>query len=383
MLTRYLDDVGARTPRLELKLRRRRALPARVPGALAGVRGRGARAAVSRLSPPARAKSTAPARLQGGGVPRGHGARAGRARQSLRRLPRSPGDGARAARPARASFNVMNPRLVRGLDYYCRTAFEVIGEGLGAQNAVGGGGRYDAWSRRWVAPRPGPRLRARPGTAVDVAPGEKDAPHGPAAAILPLDDRAGRSRALARNPPAGSGARRGTRARGRSLKGAAAGGRPSQRPAGAHPGRRGAARRPSTVRDLVRTRGSIPSARARHARTGARGASSGDARGRGGRSRSSPSATGDGRASCGVLRATDVCDASDPLRLGHARRDHGGVLFLDLRDRSGLVQAVCNPTESAAAHGRAGEVRLEYVVAVRGTVPAPPRGHREPRSADR
>src|SRR5437773_10955177 len=37
----------------------------------------------------------------------------------------------------------MNPRLVRGLDYYCRTAFEVVAEGLGAQNAVGGGGRYD------------------------------------------------------------------------------------------------------------------------------------------------------------------------------------------------------------------------------------------------
>ena len=36
-----------------------------------------------------------------------------------------------------------NPRMVRGLDYYCRTAFEVVAEGLGAQNAIGGGGRYD------------------------------------------------------------------------------------------------------------------------------------------------------------------------------------------------------------------------------------------------
>lgn len=36
-----------------------------------------------------------------------------------------------------------NPRMVRGLDYYCRTAFEVTAEGLGAQGAVGGGGRYD------------------------------------------------------------------------------------------------------------------------------------------------------------------------------------------------------------------------------------------------
>lgn len=37
----------------------------------------------------------------------------------------------------------LNPRMVRGLDYYCRTAFEIVAEGLGAQNAVGGGGRYD------------------------------------------------------------------------------------------------------------------------------------------------------------------------------------------------------------------------------------------------
>lgn len=36
-----------------------------------------------------------------------------------------------------------NPRMVRGLDYYCRTAFEVLAPGLGAQDAVGGGGRYD------------------------------------------------------------------------------------------------------------------------------------------------------------------------------------------------------------------------------------------------
>jgi histidyl-tRNA synthetase len=37
----------------------------------------------------------------------------------------------------------INPRIVRGLDYYCRTAFEVVAAGLGSQNAIGGGGRYD------------------------------------------------------------------------------------------------------------------------------------------------------------------------------------------------------------------------------------------------
>jgi aspartyl-tRNA synthetase len=70
----------------------------------------------------------------------------------------------------------------------------------------------------------------------------------------------------------------------------------------------------------------------------------------------------------GALRPADV--GRDVLLCGwvHARRDHGGVLFVDLRDRAGLVQCVCNPAESPAAHARAGDVRLEFVVAVRGTV---------------
>ncbi len=46
----------------------------------------------------------------------------------------------------------LNPRMVRGLDYYCRTAFEVVAEGLGAQNAVGGGGRYDGLVRALGGP---------------------------------------------------------------------------------------------------------------------------------------------------------------------------------------------------------------------------------------
>ena len=45
------------------------------------------------------------------------------------------------ARGRRRSSSIA--RMVRGLDYYVRTAFEVVAEGLGAQNAVGGGGRYD------------------------------------------------------------------------------------------------------------------------------------------------------------------------------------------------------------------------------------------------
>jgi aspartyl-tRNA synthetase len=74
----------------------------------------------------------------------------------------------------------------------------------------------------------------------------------------------------------------------------------------------------------------------------------------------------------GDLRPADIGRAVVLCGWVHARRDHGGLLFIDLRDRSGVVQLVLNPTDSPAAHERAGDVRLEYVLAVRGTVRARP-----------
>jgi aspartyl-tRNA synthetase len=50
------------------------------------------------------------------------------------------------------------------------------------------------------------------------------------------------------------------------------------------------------------------------------------------------------------------------------RRDHGGVIFVDLRDREYLVQVVFRPDVSPEAHERASELRAEYVILVRGTV---------------
>jgi len=49
-------------------------------------------------------------------------------------------------------------------------------------------------------------------------------------------------------------------------------------------------------------------------------------------------------------------------------RDHGGVIFIDLRDKSGLVQLVCDPADSAAAHTVASDVRDEYVLIAKGKV---------------
>lgn len=50
------------------------------------------------------------------------------------------------------------------------------------------------------------------------------------------------------------------------------------------------------------------------------------------------------------------------------RRDHGGCIFIDLRDREGLTQIVFDPQESAEAHERAADLRREYVLAIRGKV---------------
>jgi aspartyl-tRNA synthetase len=70
----------------------------------------------------------------------------------------------------------------------------------------------------------------------------------------------------------------------------------------------------------------------------------------------------------GALRAGDVGRDVTVCGWVHARRDHGGVCFLDVRDREGVVQVVCDPEDSPTAHARAGEIRLEYVVAVQGRV---------------
>jgi aspartyl-tRNA synthetase len=56
------------------------------------------------------------------------------------------------------------------------------------------------------------------------------------------------------------------------------------------------------------------------------------------------------------------------------RRDHGGVIFIDLRDREGITQVVFNPEKNAAVHEKAHGLRSEYVIGVRGTVEDRPDG---------
>ncbi|RJP26979.1 MAG: aspartate--tRNA ligase [Actinobacteria bacterium] len=82
---------------------------------------------------------------------------------------------------------------------------------------------------------------------------------------------------------------------------------------------------------------------------------------------------------CGTLRRDDVGSEVTLNGWVQRRRDHGGVIFIDLRDVTGLVQVVFNPEISAAAHAAAGEVRGEYVLSCRGVVRARPEDSVNPR----
>jgi aspartyl-tRNA synthetase len=68
------------------------------------------------------------------------------------------------------------------------------------------------------------------------------------------------------------------------------------------------------------------------------------------------------------LRAADVGQEVTLAGWVHLRRDHGGVIFIVLRDRAGLTQVVVNEDEAPDAHAVASEARSEYVLQVRGTV---------------
>ena len=60
-------------------------------------------------------------------------------------------------------------------------------------------------------------------------------------------------------------------------------------------------------------------------------------------------------------------------------RDHGGVVFIDLRDVSGLIQLVCDPADSKEAHDVAAKVRDEYVLKAKGKVRARGEGLTNPK----
>jgi len=83
------------------------------------------------------------------------------------------------------------------------------------------------------------------------------------------------------------------------------------------------------------------------------------------------------------MRRTHHCRELDAKDIGkqivlmgwlQRRRDHGGVIFVDLRDREGITQVVFNPEVDAAVHAKAHALRSEYVIGVKGTVAHRPDG---------
>jgi aspartyl-tRNA synthetase len=87
--------------------------------------------------------------------------------------------------------------------------------------------------------------------------------------------------------------------------------------------------------------------------------------------------------SMGGLKRTHHCNALNTSHVGQEvilmgwvmrRRDHGGVIFIDLRDRWGITQVVFNPEHNQEVHAKARDLRSEWVLAVRGVVTQRPDG---------
>jgi len=77
----------------------------------------------------------------------------------------------------------------------------------------------------------------------------------------------------------------------------------------------------------------------------------------------------------------DISDVEKEVILmgwAHRRRDHGGVIFVDLRDRSGMIQVVFNPEAGQSVHEEAHKIRSEFVLALKGKVRKRPTGMENP-----
>ncbi|MGB6928514.1 MAG: aspartate--tRNA ligase [Syntrophobacteria bacterium] len=77
---------------------------------------------------------------------------------------------------------------------------------------------------------------------------------------------------------------------------------------------------------------------------------------------------------CGTLGADDTGSRVALMGWVQRRRDHGGLIFIDLRDQRGITQVVFDPQRNAEAHERAHALRSEHVIAVRGEVRLRPDG---------
>ena len=71
---------------------------------------------------------------------------------------------------------------------------------------------------------------------------------------------------------------------------------------------------------------------------------------------------------CAELDANDIGKEVSLCGWANSYRDHGGVIFIDLRDRTGLIQLVCDPADSKEAHEIGSKVRDEFVLKAKGKI---------------
>ena len=249
----------------------------------------------------------------------------------------------------------IDPTLVRGLDYYTRTIFSFVCDRLGAQSEVGGGGRYDGLIEQLGGP-PTPAVGWAAGIErILLALDEPEA--GPGRDVfLAVADPGQRA---ARADPGGRAAPRRPLRRGRPGRarpqGPAQARRPDRRPPRADP--RGGRQR----RSCATWRAASSARSTRRA-------------GRGDRGRAIVSEAPALRANgcrdtwCGQVLGDRVDSEARVAGWVHRRRDHGGLIFIDLRDRTGIVQLVFHPDASGEAFELAHKLRAEDVLSAAGTV---------------
>jgi len=81
---------------------------------------------------------------------------------------------------------------------------------------------------------------------------------------------------------------------------------------------------------------------------------------------------------CGTLTAQDIGRSVNLAGWVDTRRDHGGLIFIDLRDRAGITQVVFNPEINPSIHQQAHQLRNEYCIAIHGKVRSRPEGMANP-----
>ena len=82
---------------------------------------------------------------------------------------------------------------------------------------------------------------------------------------------------------------------------------------------------------------------------------------------------------CGALRSQMIGEEVCLMGWVHRRRDHGGLIFIDLRDRTGIAQLALDPDRDPGSHAKAEDVRNEYVIAAIGKVSPRPAGTVNPK----